>query len=255
MKYFFTFIIYLFLNHFTFAQINEGDTLLLQAKLSFTGNWQTGNVELFVLRSKIDISFAPSKNIVFKTQNAYFYQEFYKKKADEDIFSRNFIYFKPQNRVYPFLIGFVSKNYRRKIDSRYFYGAGATFQIIKKSNHILKFALSGVYEQTDFSKNDFNEEQYDGKFQINTWRATSWIFGKHYFLKKKVILHYEAYIQPSIENKNNFRWQTEAGLDIPLWKGLNFTSNYIYTYEKIIIQNLKNKDSIMTFGLSYQFKK
>jgi hypothetical protein len=243
------------LTNFIFAQINESDTLLLQSKVSLTGNWQTGNVELLSLRSKLDVSFAPTKNIVFKTQNAYFYQEFYKKKADEDVFSRNFLYLSPQKRIYPFLMGFISKNYRRKIDFRYFFGAGLTFQIIKKPKHILKFALSGIYESTEFSKDIFNKEEYNGKFEINTWRTTAWIFGKHYLFNKKAILHYEAYIQPSIEKQHNFRWQTEVGMDVPLWKGLNFTSNYIYTYEGIIIKNLKNKDSIMTFGISYQMKK
>jgi len=58
-----------------------------------------------------------------------------------------------------------------------------------------------------------------------------------------------------LEWRDNLRWQAEAGLDVPLWQGLNFTSNFIYTYESIVTAKQKNQDSILTFGFSYQLKK
>ncbi|WP_027001766.1 DUF481 domain-containing protein [Hugenholtzia roseola] len=233
-----------------FAQINESDTAKIKGNLALTGFWQGGNVETLVLRAKMDLSLKPLKVLVFKTQNAYLYQEFFKQKADEDIFSRNFLYFKPENKIYPFLLGFISTNFRRKIDLRYFVGAGATWQIVRKKNHLLKTALSAEYEDTKFAQNNFNENQYDGSTHLRTWRATAWIFGKHHLANDKIILSYESYIQPSIEEANNFRWQAEASADFPLSKHVSFRMSYLYTFEKIVIENQRQQDRILTFGLN-----
>lgn len=237
------------------AQLNESDTLKFQTKLNLNGNWQKGNVEVLAFRSKLEFTFSSSPNFVFKTQNAYLYQEFFGNKADEDLFSRNFIYFYPQNKIYPFAVSFISQNFRRKIDFRYFVGAGATLQLIHTKSHILKTALSTVYEESNFSIDIFNESQYDGQKQINTWRGTAWIFGKHHFFENKLNFYYESYIQPSFEDTKNFRWQLETGLETPIWKGLNFSTTFIYTYEKIVALGLKPYDHSLLFGFSYQFKK
>jgi len=110
------------------AQLNESDTVKFQLRTSLTGNYQQGNVNILTVRSKLDFSFSPVKDFVFKSQNSSLYQEFSSKKADNDIFSRNFIYYKPQKKIYPFGIAYISTNYRRKIDTRLFTGAGLTYR-------------------------------------------------------------------------------------------------------------------------------
>ena len=99
----------------SFAQLNESDTSKFQLRASVTGNYQQGNVEVLNLKSKIDCSFSLHENWVIKTQNNSLYQAFYPVQADNDIFSRNYIYYKPQHKFYPFAIAYISTNYRRKI--------------------------------------------------------------------------------------------------------------------------------------------
>jgi hypothetical protein len=243
-------LFFLYLPTLAYAQINESDTARFQARIVASGNWQTGNVEMFAMRGKVDMAVLPTRSLAFKTQNAYLYQEFFKRKADEDFFSRNFIYFQPTRTIYPFMMAFVSTNFRRNIDFRYFVGAGATWQIIKTKNHLTKIALSGVYEETNFKKTTFNELAYNGQEHIKTWRATAWLFGKHHLLQNKLIFHYDCYIQPSLERNDNFRWQAETGFDIPFYKGFNFTTNFIYTYESVVVETAKTDDAIITFGIS-----
>ena len=139
-----------------FAQINESDTLSVKASISLTGFYQRGNVETVIFRAKSGFSFKPWKKWVFKNQNSYVYQEFGKEKADEDILSLNFLYLNPEQKIYPFVLGFVSTNYRRAIDLRYLFGAGVTFQILEKEKDWLKLSLSSEYENTNFSNTDFN---------------------------------------------------------------------------------------------------
>jgi len=241
---------FLFFPIFLPAQINESDTLNLKANLSLTGFYQGGNVETLIFRAKSDLSFRPFKKWVFKTTNSYVYQEFGKEKADEDILSLNFLYLNPERKIYPFVLGFVSTNFRREIDLRYLVGAGATFQILNNKNHWLKFSISSEYEHTYFSKANFNRSAYNGNQSVNTFRGTFWVNGKYHLFKNKIILSHENYFQPSLEQSNNYRWQADIGLELPIWKFLNFKINYRHTFESIVIENQKQEDNFLTFGFT-----
>ena len=241
---------FLFFPIFISAQINESDTLNLKANLSLTGFWQGGNVETLIFRANSELSFKPYKKLVFKTKNSYVFQEFGKEKADEDILSLNFLYFNPERKIYPLLLGFVSTNFRREIDLRYLIGAGITYQVLNNKKYWLKFSISSEYEQTDFAKTTFNRSEYNGNQFINTFRGTIWINGKYHLFKNKVILSHESYFQPSLEQGNNFRWRADIGLEFPLWKFLNFKINYLNTFESIVIENQKQEDQVLSFGFT-----
>ena len=236
------------------AQINESDTAQLQIRTSLTGNYQKGNVDLLVIRSRVDALYVPTKEWVFKSQNNSLYQAFYDKKADNDVFSRNWLYFKPQNRFYPYIISFISGNFRRKIDMRYFIGLGATGQVVNTKNHILKLSVSAVYERTNFSDKNYNFSEYNGSDNIKLWRGTLYLAGWHYLFQKHARLFYNAYWQPAFDNKNNYRTQYDIGVDFPIWQGLSFNALYTYTHENVVIQKIKTDDKILTFGLAYNFK-
>ena len=234
------------------AQINESkiDSLKIKADLSLTGFWQSGNVETLIFRAKSNLSFIPWENWVFKTQNSYVYQAFDKDKADEDILSLNFLYINPERKIYPFVLGFVSTNFRREIDIRSLFGAGVTFQILNKKKDWLKASISSEYEQTRFEKSNFNITNYNGDNSIDTFRATIWLNGKYHVFKDKLIITHESYYQPSLEENDNYRWQADIGIELPFWKYLNFKVNYLRTFESIVIQNQKREDQFLTFGLT-----
>lgn len=232
------------------AQINESDTLNLKAKLSLTGFWQSGNVETLIFRARSDVSYKPWKKWVFKTQNSYVYQEFGLEKADEDILSLNFLYFNPERRIYPLLLGFVSTNFRREISLRSLVGGGVTFQVLKTESSWLKLSLSSEYEQTRFKQVMFNRSEYNGSESINTFRGTLWVNGKYQLFNKKVILSHESYFQPSLSQSNNFRWQADIGLELPIVKFLSFKVNYLNTFESIVIEGQEQEDQFLTFGVT-----
>jgi hypothetical protein len=232
------------------AQINESDTLPLKARLGITGIWQGGNVETVIFRAKSDISCIPFRRWVFKTQNSYVYQAFGGQKADEDILSLNFLYFNPQKRIYPLLLGFASTNFRREIDLRILLGTGITFQLLDKPHAWLKVAVSTEYEQTNFGRKTFNRMGYNGSSEINTLRGTFWVNGRYALFQKQLVFTHEFYIQPSLEQADNFRWQADLALELPLWKYLNFKVNYLHTFESIVISNQQQEDHILTFGFT-----
>jgi len=154
--------------------------------------------------------------MVFKNKNSYIYQEFEKEKADEDILSLNFLYLNPERKVYPFVLGFVNNNFRREIDLRFLFWAGATFQVLNKEDKWLKFSISSEYERTNIFETDFNYSEYDGQESINKIRRTFWVNGKYRLFKNRMILTHESYFQPSLEKSNNFRWQADVGLELTI---------------------------------------
>lgn len=233
-----------------FAQTDESDTLKLQARLSLSGIFQGGNVQTVIFRANSDLSYNLWKKWVFKTQNSFVYQEFGKQKADEDILSLNFLYFNPRKKIYPLLLGFVSTNFRRQIDVRTLLGGGVTFQLLKNDGNWLKVALSSEYEQTEFNNETFNRSAYNGTQSIDTFRGTIWIKGKYHLFKKKLIFGHESYYQPSLERGDNYRWRVDLGLEIPLTKYLNFRTNFLHTFESVVIEGQRQEDSLLTFGFT-----
>lgn len=237
------------------AQINESDTVKLHLRLSVSGNYQQGNVEIFTLRNRLDVLFAPDKNWVLKSQNSSLYQAFYSKKADNDIYSRNYLYFQPHRKIYPFAIAYISTNYRRKLDRRYFAGAGASWQAVNNAAIVLKFSASAVQESSVFRDTLYNYSEYNGAGKINLWRGTLYLGGWAYILHRRARLYYDAFWQPAFNNTANYRTQFDAGLDVPVWKGLMFNVLYTFTHENVVVQQVQQNDKILTFGLAYNLKK
>ena len=244
-------LIFLFLSGFHLsAQINESDSLKLKAKLSVTGILQGGNVQTGIFRSKAEVSYRPIDRLAFKTTNSYIYQEFGNVKADEDFLSLNFLYFNPENRIYPLALGFLSSNFRREINLRSLFGFGLTFQIFSKNENWLKCSVSSEYEQTEFKSDRFNLAEYNGNESINTFRGTLWLNGKYNLLNKKVILTHESYFQPSLEEANNYRWSADLGFEFPIWKFFSFKVNYLHTFESLVVASQQEEDRILTFGFT-----
>ena len=232
------------------AQIDESDTVKIKAGLSLSGFWQRGNVKTSIFRGRTDLSVRPWKKWVYKNTNSYVYQAFGGDKADEDFLSLNFLYFNPQRRLYPQVLAFLSTNFRRAIDRRSLLGAGATLQVLQKKEQKLKVSLTFEYERTDFNQTTFNREEYNGRDEINTLRGTIWINGKYELFEKRLIFTHESYFQPSLEDSQNYRWRAEVGVELPVWKFLNLTVNYIDTFESIVIQDQVQGDQFLTFGFT-----
>lgn len=238
----------------SFAQLNESDTAKFQLRASLTGNYQQGNVDMLNIRSRLDFTFLPNKNWVLKSENSSLYQSFFSVEADNDIFSRNYIYFKPQQKVHPFAIAYISTNYRRKVDNRYFAGLGAAYQIIKTNKNLLTFAAGAVYEETKFTNNLYNYKEYNGDNNIKLFRGNLYVGGSHYFLEKHIRLYYDAYWQPAFKSRTNYRTQVDIGINFPAWKGLSFNTIYSFTHENLVVEKVKQEDQILTFGIAYNLK-
>jgi hypothetical protein len=236
-----------------FAQLNESDTARFQLKAGLNGLRQTGNVELGIVRSRLECVIRLGSSFTYKTQNNSLYQEFASRRADNDLNSRNYLYFKPNLKIYPFGMAYWQRNYRLKIDSRFFTGAGATLQLLRQEHQSLKFSLSLVYEETLYASNFFNSPIYNTS-SIRIWRPTLYTAGTHGWSDGKIRLHYTVYWQPGLDFASNQRMQGEVGLDFIIWKSLSVSFQYWRIFEEIVPKEVKQSDGIFTVGMNYQIK-
>ena len=248
----------IFLHSFAFiakAQLNESDTASFQIRAGLTGASQKGNVSLLIIRGRLELVSNSKSPWVFKSQNNSLYQKFSGYKADNDINSRNYLYFRPFRKYYPFAMVYLQTNYRREIKSRAFGGAGYTWQLVQQAKTNMKLSGSMVFENTSFRNTQFNESFYNGKSTIAIWRMTVYLAGWHRLLNQKLKLFYAAYWQPGMAHLPNNRVSVDLGFDLPVWKGLSANAQYNYTYEQVVTSSVLQRDRMFTFGMSYQLKK
>ncbi|MFN7120270.1 MAG: DUF481 domain-containing protein, partial [Saprospiraceae bacterium] len=170
---------------------------------------------------------------------------------EDDIISRNFIYLYPKKRVYPYQMSWLERNWRRKIDFRYQVGLGGTWVVIRQNKQLLKLSLTGTYESTDFRAKNFENYADTSSNKINTWRATLRVFGNHINKNNTLRLRYEIWLQPSLENPDNFRYHAESALSVPLTKQLSLQTAVNYSFENIVIKGIRQRDLIWTFGAAF----
>ncbi|MCK6614603.1 MAG: DUF481 domain-containing protein [Ignavibacteriaceae bacterium] len=247
-----SFVLLLLSGRGIYGQINESDTAGFRLQAGLSGAWQQGNVELLSLRGRIELATSGREALVFKSQNTTLYQEFSARKADNDIYSRNFLYWEPGETVYPFAMIFLQTNIRRKIDFRWFAGAGATWQFLQNDYAVLKLSAAMVREETEFLSSQFTQRYYDGRNDIRLWRGTVYTSGWIRFPESALRINYSAYWQPGLDEVPNNRFQADISLSLPLWRGVNMQAVYTFSREEITPVRVQQQDHLLTFGFSYQ---
>ena len=237
------------------AQINESDTTKLQLQLLSGGSYQTGNVELLRVINQLDFSFNVSSHVVFKTQNDHLYQEILSKKADSDLVSKNYLYYKPHRKLYPYVISFIASNYRRDLDVRIFGGLGVTYQLLQKPQDVIKLSSNLLYEKSRYTRNDFNYSEFNGSKEIEAFWSTVYLNGFHSLNESTIRWIYEIYYQQSLQDQINYRIHASTGIDIKVVKGLSIQSRIIYSQENVIVVSNQQKDLLWIWGLTYKIKK
>lgn len=230
------------------AQLNESDSIRWQVKFNATASVLDGNVARTLLLTRIEVAHANDRWGI-STRNDYQYGRTFYNLTENDVISYNFIYIKPLARVYPYVMGLVETNLRRRIDFRYQVGPGVSWNVVRKKTSFVKLSVTGTYENTQYNGSVFDDEQYNGSTVLDTWRLTGRIFGKHRLLDK-VRISYEFWWQQSLSDRVNYRFHTEEAVELPVTKHIAFRTAVRYSYENIELVGLKPYDLFWTYGLT-----
>jgi hypothetical protein len=224
------------------AQLTDIDTASFQLRLSSQGSLLTGNVERLLLMPSAELALVREMWGV-KTSNTYQYGTFAKRKTEDDVVSRNFIYLFPKTSFYPYAMIWLERNFRRGIDFRYQAGIGASYVLFTEEHHRLKLSLTLTREESEFKTN----------LAIATTRLTARLLGKHVLFDDFVRLRYELWIQPSLEDSKNLRSHIDSLLEIPLSTHLSLLASLNFTRESIVLPKVRENDTLLLFGFSFLY--
>ena len=234
------------------AQLLEADTA--RWAYGLTGNLylSKGNVDRLLLRTDASVKHL-GEGWGFASEQTYQYGTFGPLRTENDVFSRNFAYLKPQKRVYPYLMVWLERNLRKQINFRYQIGPGISADIVKQSNYLLKVSLTATWEHSRFAGNDFVNADPQASPDIATPRLTPRLFGEHRMFAGRLLLQHETWFQQSLRFRANRRFHQVLVWQLPLGKVFAFRSRLDYMYEHVGLRGVAQGDLYLTAGVQVKW--
>jgi hypothetical protein len=260
-KYLFLSILALFFLEKTTAQQAAGsrrDSVEYDLHLSATALFSGGNLARVVTQNRLWGSVG-NRHIQLVSENSYRFGKNGSRVVEDDILSRNYLRFFPKNKCYVYLLGWLEANYRRSIESRWVLGGGTAYNFYQKPNRdFLRVGVAVVQENARFRVNAYNFPAFDGRENVREIRAMFRFGGIHTVLANHLMLRHDTWFMAGLGNTENYRWHTLLTLQIPVYKGFSFKTEYDYTYENLTIRE-KNPfgtpssqdDWVLSFGVTY----
>ena len=229
------------------AQLLEKDTTAWSSALAGSFFLSTGNVDRLLLRADAAVKhLAPGWG--FSSEQTYQYGTFGAFQTENDLFSRNFLYYQPRKQVYPYAMLWLESNYRKRIDFRYQVGPGVSWNLLGSDKHRMKCSLTGTYERTHFAGNDFVNADPQSSAVIETLRLTGRIYGTHRLAGGKLLLLYEGWFQQSLRFRSNYRFHTHVVVQAPISRTVSLQSRLDYLYEHVVLRGVAPGDLYLTVG-------
>lgn len=215
--------------------------LLDTTRYRFTGdgNFARGNVNRTVMVLRAELLFTgPVISIVTNPRFTYGKQNGI--LAERDSYGDLFVDVFKKRRTYLFGLGILENSNLRRIDLRKMAGAGLGFRVLNTKTNYLTLTNAIVYESTNFRE----------KATVTTARNSFRVKGKHAFLQDKIRLNHITFMQPSLSDMRNLRWNTIVSVELPLNKYVTLRTSFENFYESVVETSRKRNDSRLTFGVA-----
>lgn len=203
------------------------------------GSFTQGNVSrsLVVLRAEVAVN-GPVLSISTNLRFSYGKQSGV--LAERDTYVDLFVDVFKKRKTYVFGLATVEISNLRGIDLRQLAGAGIGYRLLQTERNTLTLTNALIHESTDFA------ERPTIVTQRNSFRAK----GSHALLRNKLQLIHVTFVQPSLTDISNLRWNTLISLQMPLYKWVSIRTSFANTYESEVEATRSHHDSIFTFGVS-----
>ncbi|KAA5544989.1 DUF481 domain-containing protein [Adhaeribacter rhizoryzae] len=204
------------------------------------GNFTRGNINrtLAVARAEIIVN-GPVISVSTNPRFAYGKQNHV--LAERDAYIDLFIDVYKQKRVYAFSLATLENSNLRGITLRQLAGVGLGLRLLRKEHHTLSFTNAVIHESTNFRS----------RSTVTTQRNSARLKGSHTFLENKIRFNHITFVQPSLADISNFRWNTVVSVELPLTKWVTLRTAFENTYESIVEPNRKKNDSRLTVGIAF----
>lgn len=205
--------------------------------LSAEGFFSRGNVERNLITTRASLSINPEW-VEFEINPRYSYGDQNGVVAERDFFSDIHLSLFPKHTFYGLSFGIAEVSNLRNIELRWLSGIGLGIHILHKPNAYFSITNALIYESTTFVEDE----------EILTVRNSMRFKGKYSFFQKKLSFRHVIFIQPSLQDADNYRWNANFKLELPLTKYFGITSNLDSSYESIVAEGKKNNDTRWTIG-------
>ncbi|MFD2998746.1 DUF481 domain-containing protein [Pontibacter toksunensis] len=203
------------------------------------GNFTRGNISrsLMVLRAEVTlggpvISIATNPRFTYGKQNGIV--------AERDTYVDLFIDVFKKRKTYVFGLGTVEVSNLRGIDLRQLVGAGIGYRVLQTERNSLTLTNAIIHESTNFVERP----------TIVTQRNSFRVKGSHVFLGERLKFNHLTFVQPSLTDISNLRWNTLLSVEMPLNKWVAIRTTFSNTYESEVEATRENNDTYLTFGVS-----
>lgn len=254
MKSFLTVIlafgICLFMQLQTYAQIKDfdalavaNDTLLekldLKGSVGFSANFEKQRVELFNFSTSASLALEKKKTLVVLTGSN-------RTQVASNVQLQNTGYFNLKHlhgfrkRFYPELFVQYQWDAERGLEQRFLSGANLRYNVFRKENNTLLFAIGFMYEQEIWNNTAVPDEKkpIQGVSDINNefWKYNFRFKYTQKFIKQKAFFSVGAYVQGRPDDVNYLRIAPFTNIHINLIKGLAFNSEFsgIYDFKPVV---------------------
>jgi hypothetical protein len=233
------------------------DTIRYDLHISATTILSGGNLERTVSQNRL-LGSVGNQHIQFVTENSYRYGRNFTRIVENDMLTRNYIRLLPDNKFYGFILATYEDNFRRSIENRWQVGGGGAYSFYKKNRVFFRTSVAMVYEEADYKHNTFNRSEYNGNFSVKETRGIFRMGGFHTILRNHLSLRHDTWFMLGFNNSQNYRWHSLIGLQLSIYKGFAFKTDFDYTYENLTISDSNpfgfpssTSDWILSFGISY----
>jgi putative salt-induced outer membrane protein YdiY len=198
--------------------------------------------DFFTINSNIHVQYKMNKHLVlFKNQVNF-------QKIEDDKFDNDGISHLRYNYRFHRRIAwevFVQGQYNKvsKVDFRGLAGTGPRFKLTNSENYKFYLGTLVMYEQ---------EELSDGSEIQRNFRGSAYLSFSLYPTNNISVIS-TTYYQPRMNEMGDFRLSNQSSLAIDVFKGLAFTINYSFSYDKTPAEEIPNSQYDLTTGLAYSF--
>jgi hypothetical protein len=203
------------------------------------GTFARGNVNrsLVILRTEVNYD-GPVVSLTTNPRFAYGIQN--GQLAERELYIDLFVDLYKKRKVYSFGLATLESSNLRGINFRQLAGAGVGWRLHESERNKLSLTNAIIYEDTDFRT----------RASQTTLRNSTRLKGKHSFFADRMRITHITFVQPSLLDVSNLRWNTLISVELPLSKWFTLRSSFENSYESLVESGRQRNDSRLTVGFS-----
>jgi len=230
---------------FSYSQKKDSIRSEWSGELIFTGLYQSGNTNKFLVQGKGNVKKAGKifetilllsgsygENKGSKDDNTY-YGSLTADLYYEDIFS-------------PFLLQYGEYNYSKGIDLRSQTGGGMKYTFLPDKDHRTSVSLALIYDYLNLQNKPGNSKSKEIRFSLR-------LKTKQIVINKHMNIIFIGMYQPVVNYFSKANFYIEGTIEVPLTEMFRLNSIYLYTFDNVVSVGRKRADNKFTFGAGFFF--